>query len=540
MNFKFGNTNSRYIYDCIENAKRKFDMELDLLYTKNVTLPITVNDCSSRLCFSTLPGSMESYYTIMEWIRNLREKEIYNNTVLNNSNTVTAHDAFISMYALNSLRIHKIPNFLYYHAVIENRSTSSPKLLNFITLNEYNFNNPEDEEWYTFEDVCRSENYEVILAYYLSILLALYNANLEFSYTNYELIPKNILMKPFKNKIFDVEYGFENESLWITNYGCVPIIANNDKSYVKVMADGKLRSFGYNNVDAIPFEDKGIFTDRGFVITDAYRLLMSIYEITYNENPEAYNMLKYIFNFFNKDEPKNFLKKNHFLDKNHFLKNEALELKNLIKYIIKLYPDCVSKKPSNDVLRCIGNSLEIKSSSFDYYIAKNVVQMYDFLKFHFNFMNDKNKNVIQKVINDGVDTYGKFFENESLTKEKNRQQDIRDVLYEHNTLYEVTDNPKIFENSKYIKQLVTYLNISVVYVNEWERAKFYSKIFNFIKDVNEEYVLLYEDYSKMIQDNQVYYDLLFETLIKIRNMFRENLNLYSKFSKQILFLETLD
>lgn len=528
-------TDQKYINDCVLNAKRKFDLELDLLYTKSTTLPITINDFPSLLCFSTLAGSLESHHMVGEWIRNMRLEGLSDQEILKSTN-ISPHDAFVTLYALNSLRRHKVPNFLFYHAVIE--SSTDEVCKNFMTLNEFNFNNDSDEDWYSFEDICEECDFEEILSYYMSILLSLYNANQEFEYTHYELNASNILMKPIHSHPFDVEYKFEGIPCWVTNYGYVPLITNHHKSYVKVVADGKLKSFGYNDVNAIPFETKGIYTDRGFVITDAYRLLMNILEITRKNDIAVYNKFRPIFEFFYKEDPVKFLNKNFFIP--YYAKISNLNIKDFIRHIVTLYPWIISIESKHDVLRCIGNHLEIKSKSFNYYCIKNSIQLYDFLKFYSHYTDESNQKSIQKIMDEGIDFYTKFFENDVIRKEKNLQQRTRDFLYDHPTLYEVTDNSSIFETPKYTKILIEYLETAVEYVNAWEKAKTQYKIFHYIKICNEDYSFLAEDYKKMIDDNQVYYDLLYESLIKIRTMFRNNLHLYSKFSQQILFLETLE
>lgn len=527
----------KYINDCILNAKRKFDLELDLLYTKSTTLPITVNDFPSLLCFSTLPGSLESTNMVNEWIMNMRLEGLSDEEILNGSN-VTPHDAFVTLYALNSLRRHKIPNFLFYHAVIESKMDDEEVCKNFITLNEYNFGEETEEDWCNFEEICEECAFEEILSYFVSILFSLYNAHKEFEYTHYELSPTNIIMKPIHNYPFDVEYNYDGMTCWVTNYGYVPLITNHNKSYVKVIADEKLKSFGYNDHNVVPFETKGIYTDRGFVITDAYRLLMNILEITRKTDIKIYNKFRPIFEFFYKDDPIKFLNRNFFIP--YYTKIANLNLNDFIRHIITIYPWVVSIDSKYDVLRCIGNKLEIKSRSFSYYSIKNSIQLYDFLKFYSHYSDENNRKSIQKIMNEGIDFYTKFFENENLKKEKNLQQKMRDFLYDHPTLYEISDNFDIFETNKYTKILIEYLETSVGYVNTWEKVKIKYKIFYYIKMCNDEYGFLAEDYKKMIDDNQIYYDMLYQSLINIRSMFRSNLHLYSKFSQQILFLETLE
>jgi acyl-homoserine lactone acylase PvdQ len=98
------------------------------------------------------------------------------------------------------------------------------------------------------------------MGYFLSLIFSLYNANTDINYANYDLNVDNIMMRDMESSIFDIEYDFGDRTIWITNYGYIPTITRFSKSYTKISVEGLQKSFGYNNLSQIPFEEKGMVT----------------------------------------------------------------------------------------------------------------------------------------------------------------------------------------------------------------------------------------------------------------------------------------
>lgn len=544
----------KYLEQCRDNAIRKKKLELELLLTKSASLPIESSTFENYVFFNSFPGTLESNELVMEWLRDCRLGANPKKMLIHQ---ISSHEGFVALYALNSLRKSKNPNFLYYHGVVqitekdEDEDLLAKKQLSpgyvkydsnatFYALTEDLFLNEEDEDMFniSFREVCETENWTTILSYYISLLLSLNNANKDLMYANYDLNLDNIMMKYMGNAIFDVEYNLNDFNIWITNYGYVPTITRFSKSYVKIMVENMPKSFGYNNISQIPFESKGIYCDRGFVISDAYALLMCILEVLYVKNIEAYEKIKILASYFIKDEPSKLFGKRHFMP--YFAKTEKLNMEEYIKFVYKNFEEIISFKPKNDVLKCIGYKLKIESRKTDFYSVKNLIQLYDFIKYYSFFITEDNQDVILKVINLCIEDYNKLYQKESFSKELDRLNQIEENLSHKSVVFEIPDNLTILSNPKYSNILINYINYCIVYFNTWERLKMSIKITEFldnihpiIKDINYKYKEIYEN-------NKDYYETVYQNLTSFRSIFRKRMNLYSLYKNQILYLETLE
>lgn len=533
---------SDYINACYENAQKKNFMELDILYTKSKALPIMLTDFPSLICYSTLPGSLESYMYV-------------NSLTLNSekiNRSVKTHEAFITLYALNSLRRLKVPNFEYYHAVIENKFDEEETCENFFVLSEFYEN--ESFPTKTLYDILCEDTYENILSYYVSILFALQTANEELSYTHYNLTPESIVMRYVSDKTFVCEYILNNCIYWLNLYKYVPIIINNDRAYVKVKADEYMRSFGYNDVNEIPFENKGIYTDRGFVITDAYRLLVHMLKITQKYNKIAYESLLKIYEYFSSKLPlENFSE--YISEEKDYLpycdRTSLLSIPELLEFIFQnenshSTSSLLSQGNKNELaLRSIGYELKLRPKNIAYYSVKNVIQLYDFLKFYANFINDENVSLINDLIEKGVQYYIEYFEEKNIEQaieEKNNLKRNLSIVANSNKKYQdfLNLNSNLLKLRKYSESFSTYINTLQNLFKDWSKIKIYYKIFNFLSYSNIEYENLFREYELMIQKYTKMYKNYMNSLLEIRNFFRSNLDLYAIYKNQILFLETLE
>jgi hypothetical protein len=549
----------KYLEECKENAIRKKKLELEILHTKSLTVPIESSIFENYTYFNSSPGTLESYELVMEWIRDVRLGANHRNMLFHQ---ISSHEGFVGLYALNSLRRNKNPNYLYFHGIVEikgketteypmspkNKASpvASPKIdyddivrnnSTFYTLSEDLFSDEAMFE-YSFKDICVKDNWIMIMSYFLSLVLSLYNANKDISYTNYDLNIENIMMKNMSVSMFDVEYNFEDENLWVTNYGYIPTITRFSKSYTKILFENVPKSFGYNNLSQIPFEEKGIYCDRGFIITDVYSLLMGILEATYLHNKDAYNHLKVLLNFFTKEEPVKLFAKRYFIPYCNLTEN--LRIEDFVKYIFKVYPEFKCYRPKNDVIRCIGTKLEIKSKSIEYYTIKNTIQLYDLIKYYSSFTNEDNSDSVVSIINKSIQYYVKFFEKENLIRDVERLKNILNILSNKSIIFEVPDSPDIFRNKNYSNIFKEYLNHSILYFNTWERLNISIKIMNYIFKSSEIFKEIYENYQKIHSDNKEYYEYMYQNLISFRAFFRRNLNFFRLYKKQVLFLESLE
>jgi hypothetical protein len=521
----------QYIQECKENALRKKALELQLLHNKSVSLPILSSTFENYVYFSSSASSLESMELVMEWIRDIR---LGLNPYKNLIHQISSHEGFVCLHALNLLRKNKNPNFIYYHGMAE---VKNEKDSIFYTLSEDLF---EDDDIFSisFREICEKENWETIIEYFVSLLLSLYNANKDTNFANYDLNLDNIMMRKCSNEPFDVEYEFENRNLWITNRGFVPTMTRFSKSYIKILIDNVPKSFGYNNVSQLPFESKGIYCDRGFVISDAYSLLLNILECTYNKNREAYENLKHLLLFFTKEEPNKIFTDRYFLPL--LEKTEKFAIKDYILFIYSKYKEIIKLSPKYDILRCIGCRLEIKSKSLEYYTVKNTIQLYDLIRYFYEFIYEDNSYIITNLINKSIDYYSKFYEKDNIRRDIERVLEIEECLNSHNVIFEMPEFNNILKNKYYSKILIKYLNSCIVYFNGWERLKTGIKILSYLSSSSEVFKEILDKYIEIMENNKDYYTNMYINLINIRKYFRDNIKMIEIYKTQILFLESLE
>jgi len=521
----------QYIEECKINALRKKELELQLLHNKSVILPILNSSFENYIYFSSSPGSIESNEIIMEWIRDVRLGLNPNKYLIHQ---ISSHEGFVCLNTINLLRKNKNPNYIYYHAVAEIKDEKSSS---FYTLSEDLF---EEEDIFnlSFRDICETESWETILEYYIALLLSLYNANKDVNFANYDLNLDNIMMRKVSNNKFDVEYEFDDRIIWITNNKYVPTMTRFSKSYINIFIEEIPKSFGYNNISQLPFETKGIYCDRGFVISDAYTLLMHILEFTYEKNKEVYEKLKPLLSFFTKKQPTELFSNRYFLP--YLDKTENLNLKDYITYVYKNYKELFKFNPVNDVLKCIGYKLEVKSKSLEYYTIKNTVQLYDLIRYFSDFITEDNKEDIIYIINKSINYYSKFYEKDNIKRDLERIEEIEDCLKNHNVIFEAPEYLSILKSPRYSKILTNYINSCVLYFNTWERLKIGIKIMSYLCSTSPIFKELYDKYVEIMENNKDYYHTMYINLINIRKIFRNDINLIIQYKTQILFLESLE
>ena len=265
---------------------------------------------------------------------------------------------------------------------------------------------------------------------------------------------------------------------------------------------------------------------------------MEILETTYKHNNKAYINLKRLSKFFFKEEPTEKFSGKYFIP--YYDETSKLDIDTFISFILRLYPEFLSFKPKNDVLRCIGNNLEIKSKTFNYYSVKNTIQLYDFIKYYTTLMDDYNDSEIITLLNNGIQHYNKFYEKENTIKEYNRNLSIEFNLFNHNKLFIPPDSIEIYTNESFLKTFKSYTENCIYYYNCWERLNVGMKIYKYLKD-NSELFKFFDENFKHIYDNNIdHYNLLYQNLIEYRTFLRKNMDLFLHYKNQIIFLETLE
>lgn len=491
-----------YIKEARINAITKRDLEMQLVNKKTALLPVSFSGTATYISYNPDEFNLESNELVREWIRDLRVNNEQKETLVHN---ICQHDAFITLFSLNGLRKIGIPNFLYYHGVVSFNN-------NFFALSEQVFNQ-EYKNWPTFTDICKTESFECIFEFFISILLAVYNAYHNFEYTHYDLTCDNILMKPIENISFDVEYTFRKSKLYINNKNYVPLISNQEKSYVRLNIDGFDKSFGYNNIQAIPFEVEGIYCDRGFVIRDAYSLLKSVLGITQEHNPEVYEKFSRFGAFFSDGMDRKFLPYNE--------GTKDIHLGDFIAHLIMNNLSLVRFESKNVLLRCAGVQLEVKNNTSEYYTYKNLIQLYDYYRIH-------------KLKEIGT------IDNTMIKKEMTKYETLKEELSEHITIHQISNAKSLIGNKKYMSILIDNLIDLIRYYNNWERLKTRMVITSHLNDSSDSMNELIELYNGLYEEHRYYYDATIKHFIRLKNLTRENKEIYDALVEYVLFLESIE
>jgi len=314
----------------------------------------------------------------------------------NPNNDTLVHELVVGLYGTNKLRQY-IPNFSYIYGGLK----CSPPLIDpntkkviYSCLDNNNLVN-----YVLYENVApavdiskyvRTCSSQQFLNAYLQALYSLRLASKLVDYTHYDLHAENLLIrepKLDKGKVFQIPYETEN-GLEYLRTSFISTFIDYGYSHIKTedIIDGdklfKGQHFGVHGRAHV-----SIFPNRGWVIYDAYRLLMDCLKHAYNkQNDPVINDIRKIFVFFNDiDDPVQFL-----IDKVPGIlplidKTENLQLDDFIRHIrsvcncnfISVNPtsdpilDCESLCPTEEkILSDVGLSGDIQ-------IPNNIIQFND-------------------------------------------------------------------------------------------------------------------------------------------------------------------
>jgi hypothetical protein len=554
---------SQKFYDCIELEFFMNEEEpKNFLYKLQ---ELSLAGCS-KIYLSSLPGSLENNERFLEWFRHFRLLCIENNNekelslslgkfkknnfgnngfiiktpkisidekVENEKSDSLTHEAFIGLYALNSLRKKGIPNFAYMYGAYETyypKTQSNDKTSVFCFLYE-DINYKE-----TLFDTCKNSNYENILSLYLQVIFSLKYANDYYDYAHYDLHSKNVLIRNVSTEEFDIEYEYDDgKKIWIRSpNGSVATIIDYSTSFISIKADEKVYNFGYNNYEEVPFEQVGIYTDRGFVISDSYKLLLHILICTYLANRPAFDKLKVLLSFFTNESPETCIieQKDTFFHLPYNTKTRELKISDYISFILKKFENSsiIRYKSSGKNLKCIGNELEVNVKYFKnnlYYIPTNMIQLYDFIKYYGNLYNETKDDRYVGIINQTVNGFEKEYGSVLYKKEKERLSSFSTILNTRFMLHELSYNINILKNPAYITVIHNHIKNCIYYLNSWERMKTGIKILEFIEKGGEMFKKYYSEYNELFQKNKKFYDGVRQNLIKFYVFFNYNFDQYA-------------
>jgi hypothetical protein len=536
---------------------------------------------SSKLYLSSFPGSLENNERIMEWIRNIRYliSTFPNPAELATSITklrqdyygadtftikaprlepddegnisperldCLVHETFVGLFGLNPLRRKGIPNFSFVYGSFESSppiianeckkifawGTKSPIKEQIMYSILENTNHIE-----TLTESCKNDSYDIILSYFLQVVLALKAANDYCRFTHYNLHTKNVLMRrmgtgPGSSLPFDIEYNIDNkQKIFIRSpKGIIATIQEYSTSYIYVNVDKNPQGFGYNNYDELPFEDKGIY-NKSFVIGDVYKLLLTILAITYMENKTAYTHLKPLFSFFSSENLETVFteQKDSFFHVPIYEKSEALKIEDFINFALTKYESSgiIHRKESLiPILRTSGTCferdsffLEVSKKTDAYCIPRTTIQLYDYIKYFASLYSEtKNQKYIQQI-NKTAEFFEKEFAESINDTEKSRLDSISETLNSRFVLHEITYSNIILKKPAFKTLYKDYISKCILYINTWERMKAGIKILEFIEKGGSMFKSLYNSYNEIQNKNKNFYDSVRLNLLKFYTWF---------------------
>jgi hypothetical protein len=199
------------------------------------------------------------------------------------------HELFISLYCLNPLRQETV-SFVYTYCpvnatplIITNNDVQSFAQRETNGYYYLIYENIEGVKLFRFIQSC---TFEEFLTIYLLVILNLEIANDRFSFTHYNLISDNVMIKQL-SKPTQIRFG---RGVFRTTL--IPIIIDFSKSYVKYR--GEIFS-------TFEYFDKGVDYLSPNFISDSYQLLMSCLDLMKNSNPAVYKEAFYVRSFFLKN-----------------------------------------------------------------------------------------------------------------------------------------------------------------------------------------------------------------------------------------------
>jgi hypothetical protein len=550
-------------------------------------MDVGLSGCS-KLYLSSFPGSLENNERITEWIRNIRYLASVSPSEVNFASSITrlrkdyygmdtfkikaptldpddlgkisaerldclTHEAFVGLFGLNPLRKKGIPNFAYIYGGFE----SCPPIINPETKKILPWGSPDipsDMIFYTifentnfietFEDSCKNDSYDVILSYFLQVVLALKAAHDYCKYTHYNLHTRNVILRKTGSNPIEIEYQLgdmksSNSKVYIKSpKGNIATIQEFSTNYIYINVDSKPEGFGYNNYDNIPFDDKGIYNDKSFVIGDVYKLLLHILASTYLENKVAYSHLKSMFTFFSTEPLEEVFKnqKDTYFHLPYDEKTASFKIEDFIALILKKYESSgvisktsfKSSEKSKSIipLKTSGNCFEKDETvlniakNYDIYcIPRTTIQLYDFIKYYAGLYSDtKDQNCIT-LINKTAEMFEKEFTESVNETEQTRLESISAALNSRFILQEIPYNVNILSKESFKELYMGFISKSILYINTWERLKTGIKVLEFIEKGGSMFKQLYKNYTEIYNKNKSFYEAIRFNLLRFYTFF---------------------
>ncbi len=232
-----------------------------------------------------------------------------------NSPNELVHEAFVGLFALNSLRDRGVPNFAYIYGSFDCTApfidSSTKKVTTWcnkdktpVTYCMYE----TIENIGSMKDMCANCTAEEFLQNYLAVMLATLVASQMFNYTHYDLHAENVMLRKVSDQTFWVPYTHRGRGVWVKANGVVPTIIDYGMTYVEVVVDGTKTSAGFASTgdprtgpdsSSYSLRSNGVYSNKANPMHDAYKLLcMSLHQMKAAGNLKTYNKVKELLAFF--------------------------------------------------------------------------------------------------------------------------------------------------------------------------------------------------------------------------------------------------
>lgn len=374
-------------------------------------------------------------YALNSYFKNADNMYIIKTSRFPANDKVIRHEIIVGLYATNYLRKY-IPNFAYVYGGFRcSRPIIDPSTKKVVQW--CGDNDPDLAHYIILENITPSITYRQyiqtatttdFLQVYMQVLLALRTANELYGFTHYDLHFENILIRtiPEQPDNFLIEYPYANKIEYFIAKNIATII-DYGTSHIEINGKHYGRNGQYRT---------GIYSDREWVIGDAYKLLLFTAMEAYNShNNMVLDECRKMFQYFNLQEDMITAIEKQFPARFIIpLNEETIKVININEYIayIKSVCDCsfiLEKKNELAVLKCdtlcmtneiffreVGISTEITASSiidfYDLFVTltnredrENLRYLMDNFNYsvamnnHVREIDNLNKNILEKIRN---------------------------------------------------------------------------------------------------------------------------------------------
>jgi hypothetical protein len=127
-----------------------------------------------------------------------------------------------------------------------------------------------------------------------------------------------------------------------------------------------------------------------------------------------------------------------------------------------------------------------------------------------------------------------------IKKEMIKYETLKEELSEHIAIHQIPNAKNLIGNKKYMNILIDNLIELINYYNNWERLKTRMIIVSALNNETENMNELTELYNVLYEEHRLYYEATIKHFIKLKNLTRENKEIYDALVEYVLFLESIE